>query len=158
MNTQRTTITPTITSLATTAPAERTAAPARTPIRRIVARGVVAGVAGSAAAVAVALVATGVGVSLLVQGEPIPPVGFGTLTLMFSVVGIAIAIVCDRRSSRPQRSFERITVLLTIVSLVFPLLLDTDAGTKITLELAHVVAAAVIIPLLAARLPHARRA
>ena len=114
--------------------------------------GAVAGVAGSVGASAVYLVARAADVPLTVQGKDFPALAFPQMTLLATLIGVIIAIVVSRRSTHPRRSFVAITVALTAVSLVPPLLLDADTATKVTLESAHLVAAAIIIPILARRL------
>jgi Family of unknown function (DUF6069) len=47
----------------------------------------------------------------------------------------------------------RVTVVLTALSLVPDAVLSTDAATKVTLALSHVVAAAIVVPPLATCLP-----
>ena len=46
----------------------------------------------------------------------------------------------------------RSTVALTALSLVPPLLIGLDAASQIVLEITHLVAAAIVIPTIAARL------
>ena len=52
----------------------------------------------------------------------------------------------------PRRTFVVVTVALTALSLIAPLPLDADAATKLTLEIGHLVAAVIVIPVIARRL------
>lgn len=58
-----------------------------------------------------------------------------------------------RRASRPRSTFTTVTLVLTALSLVSDVVLPTDVATKVTLILTHLVAAAIVIPALSARLP-----
>lgn len=127
-----------------------------TPARTLWAAGAVAGVAGATAALATHVVAKAADVPLSVNGKEFPIFAFPQVTLISSIIGVVIAIVTSRRSSRPQRTFVVVTVALTLLSLLAPLALDTDAATKVTLEIAHLVAAAVIIPAVAVKLAQRR--
>ena len=107
------------------------------------------------AAIATALVATAgqaVGISLAMSGVPIPPSGFAVLTVIFSAVGLVIALVLRRFARRPRTAWVRTTVALTLLSFVPDLLADAAVATKALLMLAHVVAAAIVIPAVARRL------
>jgi hypothetical protein len=62
-------------------------------------------------------------------------------------------VVLARRAKRPARTFVVTTVALTALSLAPPLATaDIDTSTRVTLSLSHLVAAAIVIPVLAARL------
>ena len=56
------------------------------------------------------------------------------------------------RSARPRRTFERTTVALAVASLAAPFALPMDGVSIAVLVLTHVVAAAIVIPAVAARL------
>ncbi len=116
--------------------------------------GLAAGVVAAAATAAVAAVAHAAGVSLeTAPGEAIPVLGFAQLTLVCTVIGIVIARTLGRRASRPRSTFTHTTVVLTALSLVPDITLSAAASTKVTLMLTHLVAAAIVIPTLCARLP-----
>ena len=120
--------------------------------------GLVAGVLAAAATTAVAAVARTAGVSFeTAPGDAIPMAGFAQLTILFSVIGIGIASVLRRRSARPRATFTRIAVALTVLSVVPDLTMSFDAGSRISLMLAHTVAATIVIPVVARRLPAQRR-
>ena len=116
--------------------------------------GLRAGAIAAAATVAVAGAASAAGVSLeTAPGESIPVLGFGQLTLVFTVVGILIARSIARRARCPRSALARVTVALTAVSLVPDVILSAGAGTKAVLMLTHLVAAAIVIPALCAATP-----
>lgn len=114
--------------------------------------GAAAGVVASGATAAVAALASAADVSLKVSGQAIPVVGFAQLTFVASLVGTIIAIALSHRANRPRRTFIRTTVALTLVSIVPDVLADAHTSTRFTLALTHVVAAAIVIPVLASRL------
>lgn len=122
--------------------------------RRLVRPGLAAAVVATAATTLVAALAEATVVDLEVPPgeESIPPYVFALLTFVFSTIGVAIAAWLRRWSERPATVFVRTSVTLTLVSLVPPFLLDADPSTEVTLVLAHLVAAAIVIPVLALRL------
>ena len=116
--------------------------------------GVVAGVAAAVATTAVAAITHAAGVSLeTAPGEHIPVLGFGQLTLFFTAIGVVLAAVLRRRARTPQATFVKVTVVLTALSLVPDLMLSADSATKAALMATHLIAAAIVIPALASRLP-----
>ena len=138
-------------TLTTNTTTVRTAAPARSN-RQVRRTGAVAGVVASAATVAVAATADALGVPIEIGGESIPLAGFAQLTLFFSAVGIVIASVMARRAAHARHTFVKTTLALTALSFVPDVFADAQTATKLTLILTHVVAAAIVIPALAARL------
>jgi hypothetical protein len=140
----------------TTASAARTTT--ATGTRTIWRHAAVAAVAAAAATAAVAAVAHSAGVPLTLDGEPIPPSGFATMTLLGAVIGFGIAVAMRRWARNPQRAFVRTSLALTALSFVPDLLVPAaSADTRITLMATHVVAAAIVIPVIAARLAQGRR-
>jgi hypothetical protein len=110
-------------------------------------------VAAAAVELFVALVkATGADVAI--QGNPL---GFGGCTvalLMCMVPAVALIAGVRRWAGHPARAWVRITVALTAVSFVPDLTVSsTSTGSRLTLMAAHLVAAAIIVPLVARRLP-----
>ena len=115
--------------------------------------GVRSGVIAAAATTAVAAVAHAAGVSLEDSaGKAFPLYGFAQLTLFFTAVGVLIGKGIRRWNSRPHTTFVRTTLALTAVSLIPDAVVNADTGTKLALACTHVVAAAIVIPALAARL------
>lgn len=58
-----------------------------------------------------------------------------------------------RRSSQPRRPFARAAWVLAAVSCVAPTLIGLSVAGTATLVVDHLVAAAIVIPALASRLP-----
>ena len=125
----------------------------RTSVRPLVRSGLAATVAASVATTVVAAAGHAAGISLDISGEAIPLFGFAQLTAIFSLIGVALAVVLARRAASPRRSFVRTTVGLTVLSLVPDVLADAAWDTRVLLMVTHVVAAALVIPALASRLP-----
>jgi hypothetical protein len=125
----------------------------RTPrIGALVGTGVAAAAVASGATMAVAAAGHAGGISLGMSGATIPVSGFGTLTAIFSLVGVVIAAVLARFARQPRRTFLRTTAVLTALSLVPDALADAAPATKALLMLTHLVAAAIVIPAVARRL------
>jgi hypothetical protein len=124
------------------------------PAKSLIVGGLTATAVAAAATAAVAAVGDFAGVSLAVGGAPIPVSGFAVLTAVFSVVGLALALVLARTVRRPRTAFVRTTIVLTALSLVPDVLADASADTKALLMLTHLVAAAIVIPAIARRLSH----
>ena len=114
--------------------------------------GALAVVVAAAATTAVAAAAQAVGISLAISGAAIPPPGFATLTVIFSVLGLLIAVGLRRFARNPRTTWIRTTVALTALSLVPDAIADADTATKAVLMLTHLVAAAVVVPAVARRL------
>lgn len=114
--------------------------------------GVVATALASAATPIVAVAGNAAGISLDIAGQPIPVLGFGTLTALFSLVGLVLAVTLARVARRPRIAFVRTTVVLTVLSLVPDVIVDATPATKALLMLTHLVAAAIVIPTIARRL------
>jgi hypothetical protein len=120
--------------------------------RSLVGAGVAAAAIASVATSAVAAAGSAAGISLDVSGAPIPVTGFATLTAIFSLVGLVLALVLARFAARPRTAFVRTTVALTVLSLVPDVIADATPATKALLMLTHLVAAAIVIPAIARRL------
>ena len=82
-------------------------------------------------------------------GATIPLSGFASVTGFFSIVGVVLAVALLRWSARPAERFVWTAVSLTAISLVPPFLVGADTATVTALVLLHLVAAAVMIPVLA---------
>lgn len=115
--------------------------------------GLLAGLVAAVATTTVVMVARAADVPVAVQGEQIPLAGFAQLTLVATVIGIVIARVLSTRARHPRHTFMVATVALTAVSLVPDVLADATTASRLTLGLTHLVAAAIVIPTLAKRLP-----
>jgi hypothetical protein len=133
-----------------TATSTGTATPSRWSLLRV---GALAGVAAAVATELVAAVARVSDVSMEAGGfgadsaEPIPVFGFAFATLLWTAVGIVMAVAMTRWAKRPAHTFTVTAVILTAISLVPPALAGTTTtGTKVILALTHVVAAAIVVP------------
>lgn len=119
--------------------------------------GIAASVTAALVVTALAAVAKEAGVAFAgPDGASIPLLGFTQLTLIFSLVGVAIAAVMARRAGRPRRTFVRTTAALTVLSLVPDAVVGFDLASALTLMTLHVCAALVVVPVLARRLTTAR--
>jgi low temperature requirement protein LtrA len=94
------------------------------------------------------------GVAMAVKGfgsevrESIPVFAYFVSTMIGGAVGLFLLLAL-KRSGATKKTFFIVTGVLTVISLIPPLMTDASPGTKIVLELLHVVAAAIIIPALA---------
>jgi hypothetical protein len=118
--------------------------------------GLAATVAAALATVLVAAGARAADVPLAIDGEEIPIAGFATMTALWSVVGILMAAGMARWLPRPRATFVGTAVVLTALSFVPSVTADTDTATSVVLVVTHVVAAAIVVPALASRLPASR--
>ena len=118
--------------------------------RRLAVTGLGAAVAAAAINAVVAAVARAAGVELEVTGgEAIPVSGIAFVTVVLSVLGLLIAAALSRWSDSPAQWWLRTTVVLTAVSLVPPFLAAADPATAATLVALHLLAAAVVVPVVA---------
>jgi hypothetical protein len=113
--------------------------------------------AGAAAAVVTTLIAAAThaaGVSFADKtGESIPTSAFAQLTFMGALLGVALAAGVRRRASQPRRTFTRVAWTLAVVSCVAPTLIGLEAAAVAVLVVEHLVAASVVIPWIASRMP-----
>ena len=92
------------------------------------------------------------------DAEAITPASFASGVVFCTAAGTILAMILAARGAEPARAFVRTTVILVAVSLVFPLAAShTTSPTRLTLALGHLIAAAIVIPLLTLRLAQARR-
>ncbi len=119
--------------------------------------GLAATVSAAVATTTLAATASAAGVSFSDgSGAGIPIAGFTQLTLVFSLVGVAMAAVMARRARHPRRTFVRTAVALTLLSYLPDLTFGFDAASAATLITLHTVAAAIVVPILASRLERQR--
>ncbi|HYJ70425.1 MAG TPA: DUF6069 family protein [Nocardioidaceae bacterium] len=117
--------------------------------RRLVAPGLAAAVAAAVATTLVAVISKGAGVDFAdSSGEEIPLFAFAQLTLTFSLIGLAVAAGIRRWGKRPATTFLRTALALTAISLVPPFLIGLDLASSACLVVAHLTAAAIVIPTL----------
>ncbi|TDE27842.1 hypothetical protein E1295_42915 [Nonomuraea mesophila] len=121
--------------------------------KNLIIGGLTATAAAAAATAGVAAAGELAGISLAVGGAPIPVSGFATLTAVFSALGLVLALILARTTRRPRVAFVRTTMVLTALSLLPDVLVDASPATKALLMLTHVVAAAIVVPVIARRMP-----
>ena len=126
--------------------------PASDRAPRLVRVGIAAGAVAAAVNGVIVVATRAAGVPLAVAGEEIPVSGFTMLTMIGACIGVVLAAIFSRLSHTPRATFVRTTVALTALSIVPDVVADATTATKIVLALTHVVAAAIIVPSLAARL------
>jgi hypothetical protein len=107
-----------------------------------------AGVLAAAATTAGAAVLRAAGVPLAVHGE-VPLASFAQITVIAAVSGGVLLAVLIRRGSAARRRFVRTTAGLTALSCILPLAFADTTASKIALVLLHLLAAAIILPVLA---------
>jgi len=135
---------------------------ATTNSRRMWAVGAVAGVASSLVVIAVAAIAEGADVPMEVaenstkKPEQIPLLGYATVILGSTLVGLLLATAFGRWTRRPRLTFVMVALVLTAVSFAFPATTTATTTTKVILAITHVIPAALIIPAIAAQLPSRR--
>lgn len=137
----------------------------RVPFRALLRTSLIATVLAAAATETFTAVVRASGVHLAV-GDPggsassVVPVNAGACAIslaMVMVIGTGIAALINRRSSRPARTYRIATCVLVLVSLVAPVTaVATSTGTKLTLIAAHLIAAAITVPLVSRCLAGAR--
>jgi hypothetical protein len=132
-----------ITNVVTEAPAQQSSR-----IRPLIRAAALGGVAGAVATMLVAAVARAADVSLEIDGKAIPVAGFATMTLLGAVLGFGLAVALKRRGR-----FVAVCSVLTAASLIPSITQPDDTATKVVLVVTHLVAAAVIVPMLARQLP-----
>jgi Family of unknown function (DUF6069) len=106
----------------------------------------------------IALIAKAADVAMQVKGfgadvrEGIPMFAYFVSTVFASVLGIGLALLM-KRFGQSQRNFTIVAGVLAGLTLLSPLFADATTGTKVVLEITHIVAAVIIIPALARLLP-----
>ncbi|HYH51959.1 MAG TPA: DUF6069 family protein [Acidimicrobiia bacterium] len=118
----------------------------------------IAGVIAAVATTAIGAVAKAADVPLVAGDMEIQIPMFAVFTLIGAALGAVIATQLQKRNGQPRRAFVITTVVLTALSFLPDITADATTATKLTLIGAHLVAAAVIIPALAARLTASRAA
>ncbi|MES9541420.1 MULTISPECIES: DUF6069 family protein [unclassified Actinomadura] len=126
--------------------------------------GAAAALAGSAATELFGLVARAAGIPMeagsigAATPDPVTVGMFAMGTVICTFWGTILAMLLARFAKNPSRTFVRAAVALTVLSFTTPVAAGaTAASTKVMLCAAHVLAAAIIIPVLARRLSAADR-
>lgn len=121
--------------------------------------GLIAGLAASVATEVYGLIIRGLGVPMKAgsfgadKADAINVGMFAFGVLMCTFWGTVLALLLARFASQPARIFVFVTIPLTALSLVSPLGAGATAtSTKLSLCVAHLLAAAIVIPTIARRL------
>ena len=115
-----------------------------TLLRSTVSVGVLAAAVSTAGAVAL----RAAGVPLAVHGK-IPLAGFPEVTFIAAVIGAVLLALLNWRSSAPRRRFVQMTIGLTAISCALPAAFADTTASKFALVALHLVAPAIIVPVLA---------
>jgi hypothetical protein len=151
MSTLQATATRTARTTSTRTNSARTTSTRRFPVLRA---GAAAGAVAAVATTSVAAVTHAAGVSFADRtGESIPMFAFAQLTFMCALLGVAVAAGVRRRASRPRRTFTRAAWTLAVVSCAAPTLIGLSAAATAVLVVDHLIAAAIVVPAIARRLP-----
>jgi hypothetical protein len=141
-----------------TTPTTNTTTRTRAPYGRLLLVNLGATVAAGVATEAWAGIVRAAGVDLRIGdpfGDPesamtLPVGACATSIVMCMALGTAIAVLLNWKATRPAYTYVVVACVLTFVSLGAPLVAaGTSAATKFTLIVAHLIAAAVIVPLVA---------
>jgi hypothetical protein len=106
------------------------------------------GVLAAAVTTAAAAALRAAGVPLAAHGE-IALGSFAQVTFVAAVIGGALVAWLNRHSAAPRQRFFQVTIGLTVLSLLVPSALAGTGASKIALVGLHLVAAAIIVPVLA---------
>ena len=109
-----------------------------------------AGLLGGAGTTAGAAALRAAGVPLSVHGA-IPLASFAQVTIVAAVAGGVLLAVLARRAAAPRRGFVRVTAALTALSCALPAAFADTAASRVALVALHLLAAAIVIPVLARR-------
>jgi peptidoglycan/LPS O-acetylase OafA/YrhL len=110
---------------------------------------VISGLVGAAVTTAAAAAAHAAGVPFEIEGEVIPLLGYAQMTLLGAVIGGLLLAGLNRWSRQARHRFLQATVALTALSCLPSVAMPDDAGSQIALVTLHVLAAAIIVPVLA---------
>jgi peptidoglycan/LPS O-acetylase OafA/YrhL len=106
------------------------------------------GVLAAAATTGLAAILRAAGVPLVAHGQ-IPLAAFAQFTFIGAVIGGVLVALLIRRSTAPRQRFIQIAIGLTALSCVAPLAFADPTASKFALVGLHLVAAAIIVPVLA---------
>ena len=120
--------------------------------RRLVRTGALAGVIAAVCTTLVAAIASAAGVSLEINATAIPIAAFAWWTLIAAALGVGLA-----RLLRERRRFVVVTTVAAGLSLIPPIAAPDDSATKAVLVGTHLLAAAIIIPILSQQLTTVNR-
>lgn len=123
-----------------------------TPRKSLVKGGLVAIVVAAVATTLIAFIGQLAGNSLAVMGAPLQLSGFAMMTVIFAGLGLILAVILARTVRRPRTVFVRTAIALTVLSFTPDLLVPAETSTRLLLMFTHLVAAAIVIPVIARRL------
>lgn len=115
----------------------------RPHLRRVARSGAIAGAVAAVGTTIVAAVASAADVSLEVDGTAIPIPAFAFWTLVGAALGTVLAWLLG-----DGRRFVIVAAALTALSLVPAVAAPDDTATRVVLVATHLLAAAVIVPIL----------
>jgi hypothetical protein len=128
----------------------------RVNLRPLLKAGATAAVAGVAAAEAYAALIRAAGVPMRAgflgasHASPVTAASFATGVLVCTFWGTVVAAIVAKTSKRARKTFTVLGCCLTALSLAVPVGAGATAvSTKVTLAVAHVLVASVVIPILA---------
>ncbi|NEA34330.1 DUF6069 family protein [Streptomyces sp. SID13031] len=133
----------------------------RVSVRNLIKASLVAVVLAALAAEVLTALVRAAGVDLAVgnpggKADSVVPVAFGACAISLTlamIAGTLLALLINRFSSHPARTYIRTTIVLTVASLAAPLTAaGTSTATKLTLIAVHLTAASIIIPAVGRRL------
>ena len=113
---------------------------------------VAVGATAAVATTAVAALLHAAGVTFAIDGEAIPLLGFAQMAFLWTLVGGVLAGSLRKRSAQPRHRWIQATVVLTALSCMPSVTAPASTGTRLALCLTHLVAAAIVIPVLARHL------
>jgi hypothetical protein len=120
----------------------------RPSTRRLVRSGALAGAIAAVCTTVVAAIALAADVSLDVDGAAIPIPAFAWWSIIGAAVGVVLA-----RLLRIRRRFVVVTTVAVGLSFIPAIAAPDDTATSAVLVVAHLLAAAIIIPTLSQQLP-----
>jgi len=155
---------PTTTVPTTTVPATFRARDEDASVRSLLRVGASAAVAAAVTAELFTLAARTAGVSMraadpgAASAKLIPVGGIFMAVLMNAAGGLLVAVALRKWAKAPAKTFAVLATIYAVLSLLGPIFAaHTHAATKLVLLVAHVIAAAGIIPVVTATLPGATR-
>lgn len=113
---------------------------------------IVAGLVAAAVTTGAAAALHAAGVSFEIDGKEIPLLGFAQMTFLGAVIGGLLAWALRTRSAHPRRRFLQATGGLFVLTAIPSVTVPPETGTKLALVATHLIAAAIIVPVLARRL------
>jgi uncharacterized membrane protein YphA (DoxX/SURF4 family) len=129
--------------------------PERVAAGRLWWAGPLAAIVASIANLVIYVIAVAAGVSMLVPGpdpslppQPLPIPAVVLFSAIPALVAAGLLALLGRFTARPIRIFLIIAAVVLVLSFIPPLLIPISLGLKITFEIMHIVAAAVIVGVL----------